>query len=165
MDFALTALGRRTELKSRLLEILKPTRNRAPMRIGGSLVFLVLTFGLLLPVSALNIWDSSDAGMLLKPPDVVNPNPEKSAPSQTAGNPQLPTSSMKPLPDVDEVKAGLSQKIKEMKAQGVPQEEITKFTIAAKAKIENLQLQKMKQADEKKKQMELMKSQEGKKIK
>jgi hypothetical protein len=34
---------------------------------------------------------------------------------------------------------------------------------AAKAKVQNLQLQKMKEADQKKKQMELMKSQEGKK--
>jgi hypothetical protein len=117
-----------------------------------------------LPVSALNIWDASDAGMLLKPPDVVKQNREKPALPQTAGNPQLSQSPVKPLPDVEEVKAGLSQKIKDMKAQGVSQEEITKFTMAAKAKIENLQLQKMKQADEKKKQMEMMKSQEGKKI-
>jgi beta-lactamase regulating signal transducer with metallopeptidase domain len=165
MDFALTALGRRTELRSRLLEILKPTRNRAPLRIGGSLVFLLLTFGLLLPVSALNIWDVSDAGMLLKPLAGVNQNQEKLAPPQTAGHPQLPKSSVKPLPDVEEVKAGLSQKIKDMEAQGVSQEEIAKFTMAAKAKIQNLQLQKMKQAEEeKKKQMELMKSQQGKKI-
>ena len=45
MDFALTAFGRRVELRNRLMEILRPTRNRAPLRIGGSLVLLVLTLG------------------------------------------------------------------------------------------------------------------------
>ncbi len=55
MDFAWTALGRRTELKRRLLEILRPTRKRTPLRIGGSLALMSLTFGLILPISALNI--------------------------------------------------------------------------------------------------------------
>ena len=161
MDFALTALGRRTELKSRLMEILKPTRNRAPMRIGGSLVFLLLTFGLLLPVSALNVWDASDAGMLLAPQGGAKPDQRNLALSQKAGDPQLPGPSVKPIPDIEAVKAGLSKKIKEMKEQGASPEEIARFTTAAKAKIEDLQLQKMKQADEKRKQLELMKSRQG----
>jgi hypothetical protein len=163
MDFALTALGRRTELKSRLLEILKPTRNRAPLRIGGSLLFLLLTFGLLLPVSALNIWDASEGGLLLKPGNGIKQNPMPLAPLQITGNPPKSQSSMKPLPDVGKVKEELSKKIQEMKKQGVPQEEITKFTMAAKAKLETLQMEKMKQ-DEKNKQIEMMKAKEGKKI-
>ena len=162
MDFALTALGRRTELKSRLMEILKPTRNRAPMRIGGSLVFLLLTSGLLLPVSALNVWVASDAGTLLKPPAGAEQDQQKPALSQNAGDPRLPKPSVKPLPDIEEVKAGLSKKMNEMKEQGASPEDIAKFTVAAKRKIEDLQLMKMKQSDEKRKQLELMKSQQGK---
>jgi beta-lactamase regulating signal transducer with metallopeptidase domain len=163
MDFALTALGRKTELKSRLLEILKPTRSRAPLRIGGSLVFLTFSFGLLLPVSALNIWDRSDAAMPLNPHGVKQ-SQVKQAPPQTAGTLQLSQSSVKSLPDIDAVKQGFTKKIKEMKDQGVSQEEISKFTLAAKVKLENLQMQKLKQAEEeKKKQIEMMKSKEGKK--
>jgi hypothetical protein len=163
MDFALTALGRKAELRSRLLEILKPTRNRAPVRIGGSLVFLLLTFGLILPVSALNLWEASDDGVAQKPPDMVRLIEARSALPQTAGSPQPSGSAAKILPDLEVVKAEFSKKIQEMKENGIAPEEIAKFTKAAKAKIENLQLQKKKQADEKRKPMELTKSEKGRK--
>jgi beta-lactamase regulating signal transducer with metallopeptidase domain len=164
MDFALTALGRRTELKSRLLEILKPTRKRAPLRSGGSLVCLMLSFGLIMPVSALNFWDASVAGMPLKAPSGTQQNQRKPVLSEPAVKAQASKPSAKPLPDINKFKEALSMKIKDMKAQGVSQEEITKFTIEAKAKIESLQMEKMKQAEEKKRQAEMAKSKEGRKI-
>jgi hypothetical protein len=162
MDFALTAFGRRTELKSRLVEILKPTRDRAPLRIGVAAVILSLTLGLVLPVAALQF--------LEVPKTVTVPSPSNS-PSQTLEKRTLPVSAAGPaqpnptgtLPDLEQFKAGISKKIKEMKEQGVAPEEIAEFTTSAKAKLEKLQTEKAKQADEKKKQMELPKSREGKK--
>jgi hypothetical protein len=163
MDFALTALGRRTELKSRLMEILKPTRNRSPLQAGGSLALLFLSLGLLLPVSALNIWDASYAGVPPKPADEAGQDRESLALPPHAPDSQPSHAPVKLLPDVSKVKEELSRKIRQMKEQGVPQEEIAKFTLAAKAKIEDLQSEKLRQAGEKKKQVEMIKAKEGKK--
>ncbi len=146
MDFALTAFGRRAELKQRLMEILKPTRARAPMRIGGSLIFLLLAFGLLLPVSALNLWDKSE-----------NSRPGR-LPETGTGQQDSP----KPLLEIAKAKEAISKKLQDMKTQGVPQEQIDKFTAEAKAKIEYLRKQELKRSEEKK-QIELQKSKEGRK--
>jgi beta-lactamase regulating signal transducer with metallopeptidase domain len=162
MDFALTAFGRRTELKSRLLEILKPTRKRTPMRIGGVLVFLALMVGLLMPVSALNIWDASDAGTLVKPPGVIPQ--EISAPRATA-NAQAPQPLVMPIPDIEKAKKQFEKKLQDLKESGASQEEIAKFTKEAKAKIGLLQRQQLKQSEEKTKQLEMMMLNEGKKAK
>lgn len=157
MDFALTAFGRRTELKSRLLEILRPTRNRTPLRIGGALAFLLLALGLLLPVSALNVWDRPEARpMTASPAAVIVSRPASSQPGGDLLSPQ------RPLPEVADVKKKIAQKIMDMKAAGLPEEEIAKFTVEAKLKIEALQRQRMKQSEDKKKQMELMMSNQGK---
>jgi beta-lactamase regulating signal transducer with metallopeptidase domain len=161
MDFALTALGRRTELKGRLLEILAPTRNRAPLRIGGALLFVVLTFGLLLPVSALNVWDPSDAGLS---GSSVGPSPRPLAPAQLAGQGQTPQFPPKPPPDLIKFKESLAKKIQEMKGRGASEDEIKKYTMSAKAKLETLQLEKRKQ-EEKNKQIEGMRVNEGKRVK
>jgi len=163
MDFALTAFGRRAELRDRLMEILKPTRNRTPLRISSSVVFLLLTCGLLLPVSALNLWDAPDAVVLVRPPGDIQPRQETITLPQAAGNLQSSLSSANPLPDINKVKKQIAKKIQDMKEQGVAEDEIAKFTIAAKAKLEGLQLESIKQAQEKKKQMELTKAKEGKK--
>jgi beta-lactamase regulating signal transducer with metallopeptidase domain len=160
LDFALTALGRRTELKNRLLEILQPTRTRAPLPVGGSMIFLMVTFILIMPVSALNIWDGSDSVMLRNPLDRVNRGPMPSSPGFT-GNPLPPAPAS--IPDIGKAKEGISKKIQDMKAQGVSQDVISKFTREAKAKLETLQREKLKQ-DEKNRQKERVKGSEGKKI-
>jgi beta-lactamase regulating signal transducer with metallopeptidase domain len=165
MDFALTALGRRTELKSRLLEILKPTRKRAPLQGGRSLVVLTLSLGLIVPVSVLNFWDAPIAGLLLTQQNGIPQNQKVRVLPQTVGNTRSLQPAGKPLPDITKVKEQLSKKIKDMEAQGVSPEEIKKFTIEAKAKIEYLQMENSKQVREKKLQAEMMKSEAGAKMK
>jgi beta-lactamase regulating signal transducer with metallopeptidase domain len=163
MDFALTALGRRTELKNRLMEILKPTRNRLPLQAGGSVALLVFAVGMLLPVSALNLWKATSAGARLQSADEAGQNGESLAVPQPGADSQSPRSSAKSLPDVGKVKEELAQKIRQMKKQGVPEEEIAKFTTAAKAKIEDLQAEKMRQAGEKTKPVDKKNAKEAKK--
>lgn len=154
LDFALTAFGRRTELKSRLLEILKPTRSRAPLRAGGSLAFLLLTAGLILPVSALNLWDASDAVQLGDQVQAPTTAPSASVlvvPKGKAVTSAAPVS----VTDINEMKQKISQKLQEMKAKGVPQAELDKFAAEAKSKISFLLKEQQRQA-------ELNKSQGGK---
>ncbi len=149
LDFALTALGRRTELRSRLMEILKPTRSRTPLRIGGSLVFLVLTLGLILPVSALHIWDAPDAGALTRKPDSFQAQPVPLRLKSIEGNSQASK-----LPDLETVKQKISSKLKDMKAQGLPQEQLDQFVAESKVKLASLQ-NEIKKQEEKNRQIEL----------
>lgn len=132
------------------------------MRIGGVLVFLALMVGLLMPVSALNIWDASDAGTLVKPPGVIPQ--EISAPRATA-NAQAPQPLVMPIPDIEKAKKQFEKKLQDLKESGASQEEIAKFTKEAKAKIGLLQRQQLKQSEEKTKQLEMMMLNEGKKAK
>lgn len=163
MDYALTALGRRTELTSRLMEILKPTRNRSPLEVRGCLAAFCLVLGLLLPVSSLNIWDASHTGVQLDPADGAGQTRESPSLPQPGAASQSSHSSVRPLPDVAKVKEEVARKIRQMKEQGVSQEEIAKFTVAAKAKIQDLQAEKTRQEGEKKKQNEMAIAKEGKK--
>jgi beta-lactamase regulating signal transducer with metallopeptidase domain len=146
LDFALTALGRRTELKSRLLEILKPTRSRTPLRFGGFLVLLALTICLILPVSALNIWDAAGAGNLRKMADAIQQQPP-SFPSQAHNSYSPAPASSLPLPDIETVKQKFKQKYQDMKAQGATKEQLDKFMAETRAKLAGLQDEKRKQAE------------------
>jgi beta-lactamase regulating signal transducer with metallopeptidase domain len=163
LDFALTALGRRTELKSRLLEILKPTRSRTPVRVGGSLVFAVLTLGLILPVSALHLWDVPDVGLSRNPPGLSQGQPSPLRLQPLSSNPQSLKSSPA-LPDFETAKQKFSNKLQEMKAQGVPQEQLDQFAAEAKLKLTSLQNEKRKQ-DEINKQIELQRMRNDKEAK
>ncbi len=136
LDLALTAMGRRTELKGRLLEILKPTRSRTPLRIGGSLVFLILALGLILPVSALNIWDAAETGKQHGPDNGLR-----------AEGPAQPPGPATALPDIELVKKKISQKYQDMKTAGLPKEQLEKFMADSKAKLAKLQAEKKKEEE------------------
>jgi len=161
LDFALTALGRRTELRNRLLEILKPTRNPSPMRTGAALVFMVLTLGLILPVSALHIWDAPDTVALRELADSYRLPPVPLRPVSPAVNSQA---SKTPTElDIEAVKEKITSELQNMKAGGVPQEQIEQFAAESKAKLASLQKEKMKQ-DKEKKQIELKKQRSAKEV-
>ncbi len=151
LDFAMTALGHRAELQQRLLEILKPTRSRTPLRSGGSLVLMMIASGFLLPVSALNLWNRSSEAPLQKPAAEIQSPMKIVQKPETAG--AASGSSLKPSPDFDTAKKEFEKKIQDMKVQGVPEAELKKFSADAKAKLETLQKQILKQ-EEMKKQME-----------
>ncbi len=159
-DFALTSLARRMELRSRLLEILQPTRSRIPLRIGESVLFFALTLALVLPVSALHIWDASDRDALAAPSSSQPQSVSTSLPALVI----QPFTTPSALPDIEAVKQKLTAKLKDMKAQELPQEQIDRFAAEAKAKIANLQNEKKKQ-DEKNQQIELQRLRNAKGVK
>jgi hypothetical protein len=99
--------------------------------------------------------------MALRPQGAVIPQQRETPRAVVVSRP--PGATAKPLPDVAKAKEEISKKIRDMKEQGVPQEEIDKFTRQAKAKIEYLQMEKARESEEKRKQMERMSVHEGKK--
>jgi hypothetical protein len=123
-----------------------------PVPVGGSMLFLILMLVLILPVSALHIWDASNREAL-RAPSSFQAQPAPARLPALAGKSQASMTSPA-LPDIEAVKQKLSTKLKEMKAQGLPQEQLDKFAAEAKAKLVGLQNEKKKQ-DEKNKQMEL----------
>jgi beta-lactamase regulating signal transducer with metallopeptidase domain len=144
LDFALTSLGRHTELRKRLLEILKPTRNPSPMRTGGALVLIALTLGLILPVSALHIWDAPDTGALRELTDSYQLPHVPLRPVLPAVNSQASKTPVE-LPDIEAVKEKFTRKLQEMKANDAPQEQINHVTAESKAILAHLEKEKMKQ--------------------
>jgi beta-lactamase regulating signal transducer with metallopeptidase domain len=164
LDFALTALGRRTELRNRLVEILKPTRNAPQMRTGGALVFMGLTLGLILPVSALHIWDAPDTAALRELadsywlPPVLPVPPGPVSPAVNSQTSKTPTEL-----EIEAVKEKITNKLQEMKAGGVPQEQIEQFAAESKAKLASLQKEKMKKEKEIK-QIEMKKQRSAKEV-
>ncbi len=137
LDFALTPLGRRSELKNRLMEILKPSRSRAPLPNGTLLLFLALIWVPLLPVSMINLWDigTTKASLQLEPP-TVSVRPAKmivTKPADKAINQEK---------EYEKLKQQIAEKLRAMKAAGVPKEKIIQFSQDAKWKLEEYQKQK-----------------------
>ena len=151
-------MSRQAEMKSRLMEILNPTRSRSPLRIGVFLFFIAAMLGLLLPVSALNIWESYKAGIPIKTMTVAQPdNPVSSKTDDCCpGDSQAPNRSTdasaaqaKLAKETEILKKEITKKLQQLKAQGAPQSKIDEFTAAAKAKLLDLQkkMQATKQTD------------------
>lgn len=161
LDFALTALGRRTELRNRLLEILKPTRNPSPMQAGSALVFVLLFLALIIPVSALHILDAPDKGALSEPADLHQPPTVSLRPVSPGVNTQASKTPTK-LPDIEAVKKKLNSELRGMKARGVPQEQINRVAAEFKAKLAHLEKEKKKKEQINKRiELERLKSAKG----
>jgi len=151
LHFAMTPLGRRAELRSRLLEILRPRRSRTPLRVAGSLAFAACACVLLLPIAALNIWKSPEtgaaaAGISGTPPA---PNVPEARPPVPILKVAAPAGSE--LPDPALFKETISKQIQKMKAEGAPEQKIADYTNKAKAKLADLEKRKQAEAKSKEK--------------
>ena len=153
-DYALAAIGRKEELKKRLLEILKPVRSKNPVGVGILVSLLLAAVLMLVPLFLLNIWDKEPAVMALN----IDEKGEESAPLKKTGLPteSLPmskeeekTSEPIKIPSGMDAEEAVKAKILELKKQGASQEEIDKFIKQAKAVLEKKNLEEMKRQKEK----------------
>jgi len=148
ISFAPAALGRRAELKDRLLEILKPKRSKAPLGTAGVLAGLCAAFLLLAPLSALNLWESAMA-----PADSVvekvgaDPGKKAQEPGKELikaseqgenGGREPPSPTIK-APDLKKEVALIQEMVKAMKEKGASEKDIQVFMTEAKKKMAGLE--------------------------
>lgn len=142
LDFATTAFGRRAELKDRLFEILKPRRSKSPSNGPRFLLFASLFLLLLIPISAINLWEYEG------PPEkadkqVVKPLPPPPSKNETKSS-ELDSSLPPPPPPPELSKESVNKAIQQMKANGASQVEIEEFLKKAKAKLSQMENEKKK---------------------
>jgi len=133
---AATGFGRRAELQSRLLEILKPRRSRTPLRARSVLAFAAGTVALTLPISALNVWkapasEASTASM--QRVDVPRTEFSHATPDNNIASKALQQSQFN--------KEYVARQIEKMKAAGEPEAKITAYVQKAKAKLADIERQ------------------------
>ncbi len=151
LHFVVTPLGRRTELRSRLLEILKPRRSRAPLRVAASLTFTICACTLLLPIAALNIWRSPIAGESAAQSSSPPPALESPAESQPLADFKTAVPAESAIPDPVLFKETITKQIEKMKAEGAPKQKIADYTAKARAKLADLEKRKQAEAQSKEK--------------
>lgn len=146
LDYAMAAIGRKRELKDRLMEILKPKRSKNPLKGGRSLLFIFLALMLLLPVFILNIWNenptaqASDA--VHKKSKLIKHESDKKKPPVVEHDSEKPEgSAIKPrsaeqLRQEAELKEKLDKLIIELKKKGMSDKEIKEYIEKAKIKIQ-----------------------------
>jgi len=143
LDFAVAAFGRRIDLKDRLLEILKPKRDKRPLSPGKSLVLLGIAALILAPLSSVDVWfqpnakAASETGQpKAKLPDAKNPAASVARESVEAGEMKVKKKSASPE---EMTKKLVEKKVAEMKAKGVPEEKIKVFVNDSKKKLAAIQ--------------------------
>jgi hypothetical protein len=148
LSFAPAALGRRAELKDRLLEILKPKRSKVRLGMAGVLAGLCIALLFLAPLSALNLWESplAPAGVAV---EKVTANPEEQAPEPSEksiknsedgekADKETPARSLE-APDLKKEVASIKQQIAKMKKSGASEKDIQVFSAEAKKKLAGLE--------------------------
>jgi beta-lactamase regulating signal transducer with metallopeptidase domain len=144
LDFATTAFGRRAELKDRLFEILKPRRSKSPSNGPRILLFAFMFLLLLVPISAINLWEYQG------PPEktvkqAIKPLPPPPPPAKNETKSSELDSSLPPPPPPPELsKESVNKAIQQMKANGASQVEIEEFLKKAKAKLSQMENEKKK---------------------
>jgi beta-lactamase regulating signal transducer with metallopeptidase domain len=143
LDFAVAAFGRRIDLKDRLLEILKPKRDKRPLSPGKSLVLLGIAALILAPLSSVDVWfqpnakAASETGQpKAKLPDAKNP--AASVPRESAEVAKMKVKKKSSSPE-EMTKKLVEKKVAEMKARGVPEEKIKVFVNDSKKKLAAIQ--------------------------
>ena len=151
-DYALAAIGRKEELKKRLLEILKPMRSKSPVGAGILTTLTLAAVLMLVPLFLLNIWNEEPKVMAVNIDEKTEePVLLKEKPSSSTKQPYDEKTKNEPageqikLSSENEYERAVMAKVEEMKKKGVPKEEIMKFISSAKKEIEKKNLESLKQ--------------------
>ena len=148
LSFAPAALGRRAELKDRLLEILKPKRSKVRLGTAGVLAGLCVALLFLAPLSALNLWEAAmaPAGAVVEkaaadPEKKAQEPSEKSIENSEGGKKADKKTTARSLdaPDLKKEVASIKKQIEKMKKSGASEKDIQVFSTESKKKLAALE--------------------------